>query len=116
MRAVENALGITIPDNARILLFSLMIGALIAYLRQSGGVTALVDSLVNSGLASNSRRASLLTSGVGGVIFVDLRDRYGKTQVVFAPEGGNELLEEAGRWLILDVQRGTQRRVLRFRL
>ena len=67
----RTALVLTDPDNARILLFSLMIGALIAYLRQSGGVTALVDALVNSGLASNSRRASLLTSGVGGVIFVE---------------------------------------------
>ena len=61
----------TDADNARILLFSIMVGALMAYLRQSGGVTALVDAVVGRGIARNGRQAALLTSGVGAVIFVE---------------------------------------------
>ncbi len=57
--------------NARILIFSLMIGALLAYIRESGGVTAMVSSIVNRGIAKNGRHAALLTSGVGAVIFVE---------------------------------------------
>jgi aspartyl-tRNA synthetase len=30
-----------------------------------------------------------------GVLFIDLRDRYGRTQVVFAPESGDETLQAA---------------------
>jgi Na+/H+ antiporter NhaC len=58
-------------DNARLIVFSLMIGALLAFIRQSGGVAAMVVSLVNRGIAKNSRQAALLTSTVGGVIFVE---------------------------------------------
>lgn len=38
------------------------------------------------------------TRDFGGVVFVDLRDRYGKTQVVFDPEG-NEAIRETARSL-----------------
>lgn len=59
------------PDNTRVLIFSLMIGALLAFMRRSGGVTAMVASLINSGLVKNGRQASLMTSAVGLVIFVE---------------------------------------------
>jgi Na+/H+ antiporter NhaC len=58
-------------DNARILVFSLMIGALLAYIRQSGGVTAMVNAIINRGIARDARHASMLTTGVGVAIFVE---------------------------------------------
>lgn len=39
----------------------------------------------------------------GGIVFIDLRDRYGKTQVVFDPEGGPEVLAQAGKLRTEDV-------------
>ncbi|MCW8926758.1 MAG: hypothetical protein OQJ84_10890 [Xanthomonadales bacterium] len=58
-------------DNARILIFSLMIGALLAYIRQSGGVTAMVSSIIKRGIARNPRQAGLLTTGVGVAVFIE---------------------------------------------
>ena len=86
------------PDNTRLLVFSLMIGALLAYIRVSGGVAAMVESLVGRGIAKNGRQASLLTSAVGGIIFVEsnlsvltagilsrgLFDRYGLSRAKLA--------------------------------
>ena len=43
----------------------------------------------------------------GGAVFIDLRDRYGKTQVVASPQSGREVLEQAGRLRSEDVIRVT---------
>ena len=43
----------------------------------------------------------------GGAIFIDLRDRYGKSQVVFDPEGGQALIDEARKLRGEDVIRVT---------
>ncbi len=43
----------------------------------------------------------------GGTLFIDLRDRYGKTQVVFAPEAGQAVLDESRKLRSEDVVRVT---------
>ncbi len=43
----------------------------------------------------------------GGALFMDLRDRYGKTQVVFSPEGGGPLQSQARELRGEDVVRVT---------
>jgi tetracycline resistance efflux pump len=58
-------------DSTRILMFSLIIGCLIAYLRHSGGVTALVELLVNKGVTKTKKQAGLLSFGIGIVLFVE---------------------------------------------
>jgi aspartyl-tRNA synthetase len=40
---------------------------------------------------------------LGGANFIDLRDRYGITQIVFAPEAGDELLKKAQKLRSEDV-------------
>jgi len=57
--------------NARILIFSLLIGALLAYVRDSGGVTAMVEKLVNKGIAKSKRQVGGLTMFTGMVIFIE---------------------------------------------
>ncbi|MFQ3237682.1 MAG: tetracycline resistance efflux pump [Paraglaciecola sp.] len=59
------------PGNTRILLFSLLIGALLAYMRNSGGVTATVEMLVNKGVAKSKRQVGLLTMFTGIVVFIE---------------------------------------------
>jgi Na+/H+ antiporter NhaC len=57
--------------NSRVLLFCLLIGALIAWMRDSGGVEALVSSLMKRGLVSTPRRAALAPALAGTAIFVE---------------------------------------------
>lgn len=63
----------TIGDggNARILLFSLLVGALLAFMRDSGGVTATVNKLISSGIASSKRRVGSITMFTGIIVFIE---------------------------------------------
>ena len=40
---------------------------------------------------------------IGGVIFIDLRDRYGKTQIVFAPQHNESIYQVAKQLRSEDV-------------
>ncbi|MEZ5757730.1 MAG: Na+/H+ antiporter NhaC family protein [Emcibacteraceae bacterium] len=59
------------PDSTRVLMFSLIIGCLIAYLRHSGGVTAMVDLLINKGITKTKRQAGMMSFIIGIVLFVE---------------------------------------------
>lgn len=59
------------PDSTRVLMFSLIIGCLIAYLRHSGGVTALVDLLINKGITKTKKQAGLMSFFIGIILFVE---------------------------------------------
>jgi tetracycline resistance efflux pump len=58
-------------DNARILMFSLLVGGLLAYMRDSGGVSATVKLLVDKGIAKTPRQAGLLTFFISSVTFIE---------------------------------------------
>lgn len=62
---------VTQPGNARILLFSLLVGALLAFIRDSGGVAATVNRLISSGVASTKRRVGGITMFTGMAIFIE---------------------------------------------
>lgn len=62
---------VSTPDNSRILMFSLLIGALLAWFRLSGGVSAFVRLLLASGVARHQRSVGLLTWALGVLIFIE---------------------------------------------
>ncbi|TRX57478.1 Na+/H+ antiporter NhaC family protein [Thalassomonas sp. M1454] len=57
--------------NARIITFSLLIGALVALMNSSGAVQGFIESLANMSLVKSKRQASLLPTIVGTSIFTD---------------------------------------------
>ncbi len=84
--------------NTRILVFSLVIGALLALIKSSGGVTAMVRWLIHTGMAKSRRHVSFLTTMTGIVVFIEsnlsvltagilsrgLFDRYGMSRARLA--------------------------------
>ncbi|MCF7498416.1 MULTISPECIES: Na+/H+ antiporter NhaC family protein [Pseudoalteromonas] len=59
------------PGNSRILIFSILIGALLAYIRESGGVAATVNLLMNKGVAKSKRQVGYLTMFSGIAVFIE---------------------------------------------
>ena len=59
------------PGNSRILIFSVLIGALLAYIRESGGVAATVNLLMNKGVAKSKRPVGYLTMFSGIAVFIE---------------------------------------------
>ena len=59
------------PGNTRILLFSVMVGALLAYIRDSGGVAAMVNWLTRKGIAKSRRQVGGLTMATGIAVFIE---------------------------------------------
>lgn len=59
------------PGNTRILLFSVLVGALLAYIRDSGGVSAMVNWLTGKGVARSRRQVGGLTMATGIAVFIE---------------------------------------------
>jgi len=58
-------------SNTRVLIFSLMIGALLSLIRKSGGVAAFVHWVSNKGFAGSKRRVSSIPTLLGIMIFIE---------------------------------------------
>jgi Na+/H+ antiporter NhaC len=61
----------TSPDNARTLLFSALIGAMIIFTQASGGMEGFIRWVEQRGLAKSKRAVGLLTTGVSMSVFLE---------------------------------------------
>lgn len=57
--------------NTRILMFSLLVGAMLAYIRDSGGVAATVNWLTQRGVTRSRKQVGALTMATGIVVFIE---------------------------------------------
>ncbi|MBQ4814453.1 sodium:proton antiporter [Pseudoalteromonas luteoviolacea] len=72
INSIERIISVaTSAGNSRILIFSIVIGALLAYIRESGGVSATVQKLMNIGVAKNKKQVGLLTMFTGTAVFIE---------------------------------------------
>jgi tetracycline resistance efflux pump len=67
----ETVLVLGDPGNAKVILFTLVIGALIATIEASGGVRGFVSWVERKEWVTNGRRAQLLAWFIGFVIFIE---------------------------------------------
>ena len=59
------------PGNTRVIIFSAMVGAVLAFTQRSGGVEGFIQWSNQRGLSTSRRRAALLSWAVGLVLFVE---------------------------------------------
>lgn len=72
IEAIERIVSVAADTgNLRILLFSVLIGGVLSLMRDSGGLSAMVQRLVDSGIATSARRAAGLTFGTGVIVFIE---------------------------------------------
>ena len=57
--------------NTKVILFSMMVGALIIMMQHSGGVTGFINWISRKGLARNRRTSSLMLWFIGVIIFIE---------------------------------------------
>ncbi|MFZ5517002.1 MAG: Na+/H+ antiporter NhaC family protein [Candidatus Zhuqueibacterota bacterium] len=57
--------------NTKVIIFSMMVGALIILMQHSGGVTGFIQWISNKGLVNNRRGAGLLLWVIGVLIFIE---------------------------------------------
>ena len=72
VRSVETYVtAVTDLDNARVLMFSVLIGSMITLTQSSGGMEGFVRSVEHWGVARSKRSVGLLTAGVSMAVFLE---------------------------------------------